>query len=530
MIEESYKVIGMFEINSDTVNSLFDFCQENYKEAYANDERLLFFIKEQFDDNEHGDYLTQLQTALNTFDISNFFIIVNSTDENIERNLLAVTETVSYDPVPISYFKDGQVIRPEVVKDHTFDKFKSLNLPNDTFCVLPWISLEIGATGAFRPCCLAENQIVDDNSNPYHVTEVPLNDVLNSKHMANLREEFLAGKKPSTCKKCWDEEGAGRTSKRMNTLLRLQHYGISNVTWTDERKPLRFFDLKLGNICNLKCRICGPFSSSTYASEELKAIPVELRKGSAAYKFNEMGAWPRKDITFWDDLNEHLDDLRYLEFTGGEPFMIREHFQFLERLVEKDLAKNIEVHYNTNGTQWPEEYVHIWTHFKHVEIAFSIDNIGKRFEYERTNANWDEVNDNIEKFIKLRDGTSNLSLQLCTTVNIYNVLYLHDIVNWEHYKDFNFVFWNMLHTAPANCIKSMPNWGKRIAEAKLLQVDMDPKIEQEFTNIVKFMNGGNGVPLEELRTHIKRMDDRRGVSLEDTHPELYEIIYGEVPD
>ena len=66
--------------------------------------------------------------------------------------------------------------------------------------------------------------------------------------------------------------------------------------------------------------------------------------------------------------------------------------------IQPGTAYYIEIHYNTNGTIYPEEAEEIWSHFKHVEIAFSIDAIKDRFEYQRTEAKWDEVNLNLHRF------------------------------------------------------------------------------------------------------------------------------------
>jgi len=395
-----------------------------------------------------------------------------------------------------------------------------LNLPNNTFCVLPWISLEASPIGTVRPCCLADDEIRKESGEKYNLNEDPLMGIQDCTQMENLRKQFLKGERPTTCRKCWDEEDVGRTSKRMNTLTRLGPMLTDITSWGESAYDLRFIDLKLGNICNLKCRICGSWSSSTFAGEEIKFATDD----SFHREMNKKGAWPRTADQFWTSLDFASPDIRYIEFTGGEPFMIKEHFKFLQRLVEKGVAKNIEIHYNTNGTQWPESYVHLWKEFKHVEIAFSIDNIGPRFEYERTNAKWDNVIQNLNKFFNLRDETTNVSLQLCTTINIYNVLYLRDIIKWQYFEDFNFVFWNMLHDAPENCIKSLPQHAKDVVSDTLLLTDeqISDSIMAEFKNIVKFMYSGTGVdPLP----NIERLDERRGVSLKDTHPELYELLY-----
>jgi hypothetical protein len=233
-----------------------------------------------------------------------------------------------------------------------------MKLPHDKFCVLPWISLETSPIGTARPCCLAEDEINDEDGNKYSLMATDLNVIHNSEYMRNLRQEFLDKKQPETCRKCWNEERSGRTSKRMHTLNRLEHI-VTDTEWTADAKPLVFIDFKLGNICNLKCRICGSWSSSTFAAEEVKFEG----KDSFHYQMLKDGAWPRRNQKFWTEIDKLMEQVQYLEFTGGEPFMIQEHFQLLQRMVDKGIAHNVEIHYNTNGTQFPEHAEEIWKHF-----------------------------------------------------------------------------------------------------------------------------------------------------------------------
>lgn len=164
-----------------------------------------------------------------------------------------------------------------------------MNIPHDKFCVLPWVSLEASPIGTVRPCCLADDELVDDAGEKFSLLTADFADIQNSASMRSLRKQFLAGERPQTCRKCWNEERAGRTSKRMHTLDRMKHMGISNE-WTVDAKPLVFLDLKLGNICNLKCRICGSWSSSQFATEELAQLPSEEKKSSYAYQMLQAGA------------------------------------------------------------------------------------------------------------------------------------------------------------------------------------------------------------------------------------------------
>ena len=237
----------------------------------------------------------------------------------------------------------------------------------------------------------------------------------------------------------------------------------------------------------------------------------------------------KKNQSFWDNLDPLLSEVRYMEFTGGEPFMIQEHFDLLSRLVETGVAKDIEIHYNTNGTMYPEHAEEIWQHFKTVEIAFSIDDLGPRFEYQRMNAQWDKVNENIQKFRLLRHRWSNIQLQVCSTVNVFNVMYLEGLANWIDQQDFDFIYWNMLHEAYYHSVSTLPDKAKKTAISRLNAADVSERHKTEFSRIVDFI--GNGVSLDGniLRMKVADVDWRRKQDLRTHHPELAEAIDYEGP-
>jgi MoaA/NifB/PqqE/SkfB family radical SAM enzyme len=397
-----------------------------------------------------------------------------------------------------------------------------VNVPHDKFCVLPWVSLETSPIGTVRPCCLAEEEIVDDAGVKFDLNTASFAGIQNSAYMQDLRQQFLDQRQPQTCRKCWREESAGRVSKRMHTLDRLKHM-LSNTTgWTTTAKPLMFLDLKLGNICNLKCRICGSWSSSTFATEELNF--VSDKKSSHHYTMLKKGAWPRENPVFWTEIEKILDQIQYIEFTGGEPFMIQEHFDLLQRLVDRGLANGIEIHYNTNGTQWPEQAQEIWRHFKTVEIAFSIDDVAERFEYQRSNAIWSEVCANIERFKVMRAQHRNIRLQVCTTVNVFNVYYLEQVATWISQQKFEFVYWNMMHEEYYFSISTLPDSAKKIIADRLLNAQVPDLIKKEFVNIVEFINNGVSLDGNILRMRIADLDRKRNQNLLDVEPEFAQLI------
>lgn len=398
-----------------------------------------------------------------------------------------------------------------------------MKIPHDKFCVLPWVSLEASPVGTVRPCCLADDEILDNNGNKFKLDTADFADIQNSNHMRQLRTEFLSGQQPRTCRKCWNEEESGRKSKRMHTLDRLKHTLLDDV-WSYDTKPLMFLDLKLGNICNLKCRICGSWSSSQFAGEEISFMPRAEQKSSHAYKMMKAGAWPRENTHFWQQIDLILTDIRHIEFTGGEPFMIDQHFDMLQGLINRGIADQVEIHYNTNGTLFPDRGPDLWKHFKTVEVAFSIDDIGPRFEYQRSNAVWQEVEQNLNRFRFLREQLPNLQLQCCTTVNVFNVRYLDQVAQWIIEQSFDFVYWNIMHDAWYFSISRLPADAKQEITSYLSMCDTPEVYRLDFERIINFMNNGESMDGKETRSQIQLLDHRRNQNLANLAPELAEIL------
>ena len=413
----------------------------------------------------------------------------------------------------------------------TFPELRVLK-ENDSMCILPWVSLETSPVGTARPCCLAEDEITDTSGKKMSVKEHNLSDIINSEYMQNLRKQFRNGEKPETCKKCWVEEAAGRASKRINTQVKFKDIIKDIPILKDTVDNVWFLDLKLGNICNLKCRICGSWSSSKWAGEEIDYLKAngatfEEQKQHTAYRMLKDGAWPRESDAFWESLDELLPSIRYLEFTGGEPMMIPEHFKLLKRAVDMGYASNIRIHYNTNGTIYPEKFIEVWRKFEHVEIAFSIDNVGKRFEYERYPANWNDVNSNIKKFEILKQSTNNIDLQLCFTVNILNVLYLDELLDWAKDIDFDTMHWNMLHGPYEMSIACLPADAKKKVIDVLLAKEFNSLHQQDIDNVISMIQNGESTERDLLIKKLEVTDKYRKEHLRQTHPELAEILnYG----
>lgn len=376
-------------------------------------------------------------------------------------------------------------------------------------CMLPWVSMEVTPMGTYRPCCVYKETIPGLSVQQGHT----IADAQHSNYMVNLRQQFMNGEQPIGCQQCWDEEKVfGRSSKRRSSMIKLKDV---HVTYDETGVEPIFLDLKLGNICNLKCRICGSWSSSKWAQEE-----IDLANGDNELARQQLkdGQWPRKIPSWWDSLEDALPYVEYLEFTGGEPFLINEHFDLLQELVDRGLAKNIDIHYNTNGTSLPDRGIELWPNFRHVEIAFSIDDTGERFEYQRFGARWKDVDRNVRRAMTIGE---NVTLQICTTFNVQNAYYWPETALWIQDVGVQDVHLNILHEPPQFCLRNIPQAAK---EAIAAQMKTPHTWSALVDGIIGFMMLEGPDLSSELLERINKSDAYRKQSFADTHREMYDLL------
>ena len=420
-------------------------------------------------------------------------------------------------------------------KDKDNNKFPVPVEVPETVCIVPWIGMEVNSLGNYRPCCLMDGFIQDENGNDLVATETTISEAFNSKWMQDFRQAFLNGEKPEACKKCWAEEDAGRMSKRINAtsnpnyLSRVKKDEIDYNNLNPEE--IYYMDIKLGNICNFQCRICGSHSSNKLINEEIAFVSPHAKAGHIAHTYKKRGLWPRQSPTFWEDLKALLPNVLNFEITGGEPFLIKEQFELLEFAVECGEAHHIELHYNTNGSTWPAHAPDIWKHFKALNVAFSIDNVGKRFEFERKNGRWDTALETIRKMNEFKltqrlrsDKISQITTQLCLTVNIQNVFYLEEIINWAETQDFDDIYFNMLHYPDSMAISHMTPQAQILAVDKLESGNFAPRFKRDIQNIVKFIELGPGSDGSEFAKRTFMFDTSRGESFDSLYPEMAEAM------
>ena len=187
--------------------------------------------------------------------------------------------------------------------------------------------------------------------------------------------------------------------------------------------------------------------------------------------------------------------------------------------MEKGYAKNIDIHYNTNGTQLPpQEIFDLWSCFKHVEVAFSIDDVGEPFEYQRHPANWREVNTNLIKFKERR--TSNMDFQICTTVSMFNVFNWAKIALWVAQFQPKFFYVNTLFDPDYFNVQTLPKNVKDIINIRYSMLT-------DFQPTLRFMNAvdrDSPEMREQRKARILQTDEYRKENFGEVFPLLNNVL------
>ena len=396
----------------------------------------------------------------------------------------------------------------------------------ENFCLYPFTNFQLDPDGRARPCCKYK---VGDSSWQQDVPKIPdcsIEDLWEQDEFKTLREQFLKNERPAGCKACWDEEDAGIKSMRLQKENAGKEHPYSTFFDHIPRAFPRTLDLKFSNLCNLKCRICTPFLSSQWLSEvkALKTIDnftYDLYSKNSKEKFSSNP----KNIEI---LKEWAPTIDLLEFYGGEPLMQQEHNDVLEIIYQHGNPQHTGLYYNTNGTIFNEKFFELWSRFQTVTINFSIDDINDRFEYQRKNANWDQICHNIQLYKEYGEKYKvNLKLRIYSTVGILNVFYLPEF--FEEMKKFGIeIYLNLVHYPHHYAIHILPTEIKDIIKAKLLTVDESiisnesPRID----NIINFMY--NIKPNKDLLDKFFKTttvhDDYRNESFSTIFPDLFNLI------
>jgi len=351
-----------------------------------------------------------------------------------------------------------------------------------TFCMHPFTGLATREDGAIKVCC---------RSLPIaNIKDMSLEEAWNSDKMKEVRRQVLNDERPDVCEPCFDLEDQGVQSLRQRHITdsspesRINLYPNALDKLNDDYSmpfELPTIEIKINNLCNLKCRMCNPLDSTQwkdwnsivdhYKKEENYLVDAVESLGLTKAPY--VGIFEDK-AHFWDNLEKLLPYFRRVEFAGGEPLMDPVHYKILDLLSKN--GDNIEIKYATNGTKLGIKggrTVHdYWPKFKSVAVNVSIDGLHDTYEYIRGNGKFSDVEYNIKEMKKIKTVSRIVG---AFTVQANNIMQIDKVIDY-FLREMKIVFYSHRVSYPrALSAQVLPKALKDQVVAKLEA--MKPKIK-----------------------------------------------------
>lgn len=412
-------------------------------------------------------------------------------------------------------------------------------------------------TGRINFCCIAHDQVLkNDDGKPFNLQYDTFQDAWNSKDLREIRRKMVEGKQVNGCETCYFQEKIGKESYRhLHNREWSNKIGYDRITDLvndakendfNVNEPPVYLDLRLGNLCNLKCRMCNPYNSTQIHKEWNELDQKTDGKYSEFWKEfgmqnSSIEPWYESEV-FWKSVEDMIPNLEKVYLTGGEPTLIAGNYRFLQKCVDMGYANNIELFFNTNATNVLSKFIEQINHFKWTSINVSIDAYGDLNDYIRSSSNWKKINDNLHKLIFETGG--NVGIGVTPVIQIYNTLDIVDLLEHIELIDrqtekeilIDFLYCNDPPFLHPNLI---PDEARKIAIERLEKFKSNSRMMMNNSDRYSFIRNGvnsminmlNGPKqendkalLEKFLTHTEFLDFSRGTSFQKAVPKLEGII------
>ena len=388
------------------------------------------------------------------------------------------------------------------------------------FCMMPWTHMHLWPAGTTYPCCMSDPEFPIGNTQ-----EQSLQEIWNGKELRNIRMNMLQDKPSKECRRCYELEENGMSTLRTGSIGNYAHHWNKVEATSDDGSAgdvnMAYMDIRFSNLCNLKCRSCGPqFSSSWF--EDHKSIYGKLDHPKILQVRDEMRS-------FLDELDPLLESVERVYWAGGEPLITKEHYNILDKWIAMG-KRDVSMDYTTNFTQMyykKKTAFDYWNKFENVRVAASLDANHARGEYLRKNMVWSEVVQNRRTMI---EQCPHVYFELTPTVSVYNVLNLPNFhKEWieEGLLEPKNIRINILLDPTYMRLSILPPWIKsKVVEryhehiAYLKQFDDITGVINDYESILNFMEKDRTDEIKMFKFKTQRIDTLRQENLLDVFPEL----------
>ena len=363
----------------------------------------------------------------------------------------------------------------------------------DILCPLPWHHIAIRPNGRVYPCCYFRHESTPQEFN------LSDKDVFNHEFLVNVRHKIKEGYPVDGCKECYQNEKTSRRSMRID-MLETASENLGKPFEIPDTPELVYIDLALSNVCNNKCRMCGPDLSTNWYPDA-KALGIPINKGI----IENINPLANIDVT----------KLRFLKLIGGEPMLEQDKFV---NILERCYLPELSIFLTTNVTTLPKmELMKLFVLCKQVKVACSIDAFGELNDFLRKGSKWQEVDKN------LRWYSSNFETVIVhSVVSIYNINQIEKLLEYVQIEYPNVLFQFVMVDGPDWILPC--NLPVRIKDKILKRIDILPHKEiVEFRDIIYNHISKKG-SFDKFRNMDDKLNQIRGEHWKDSNPELYDLL------
>jgi hypothetical protein len=270
----------------------------------------------------------------------------------------------------------------------------------------------------------------DDGYYHFNMTRDKITESWNSQYMKEMRLKLIKGEKHSNCQRCYMQEDLGHASMRdtgdMETLIQ-----NTSEDGSYDVQPHNL-ELHFGNLCNLSCKMCSQNYSTMIGKELIKM--GEQDPDFLKWVKKESGVvnnWTGQlDVTYdWFkdekiklEVFEHVSkNITGLQIIGGEPTVIKEFWELLEYLDNKNTLGEKNLLVSTNLTNINLKLTRWLGRTKSWVVAASVDGIGDRNRYIRYPSDWDTIVRNIKFYTEIKKKTKKGQISFGPAIQLLNI-------------------------------------------------------------------------------------------------------------
>jgi len=380
----------------------------------------------------------------------------------------------------------------------------------NNFCSAPFVHQYVHSNEAESLCCVA-----DQNGKLSDDTEMDLSKRWTSSYQQDIRTQFLKNQKPAHCHYCFSKESAGGESDRMLFNDRYLKDLKPNVETGNEHDSPVDLDVRAGNLCNLKCRMCGVQYSSQLQKEAKEHSILKDVLGNGDLRTSTVLENP-ENLKFILKNTKHGKRIKFL---GGEPTIMPEVDQILDQLIELNYL-DVPLHFTTNCTNNSPKFMNKIKQFNKVQFNYSIDGVGSVLEYIRAPVRFDTVKTVVPQYnaVSWRRSDIHFTLQ---AMNLFN---LQSTVEWADSMNMRITATLLLSPKWAS-LRTIP-WQIRQLELERLcdVLQSSPSADQVIPVVKMALNDRVEYDTKMLADATRRFDQARDQHIRDYIPEIWDII------